>query len=67
MGIRKTAPHTCSCTIRLTVQERRKVVEYCKEHDLTASEYFRFLARTHLKVDKDMKTVESAIPQKIPR
>jgi len=61
---KRVAPHICACTIRLTRKEKDKVLEYCNESDLTISEYFRYLARTHLKINPDIDMILSAAAEK---
>jgi len=57
---KRVSPHSSSCTIRLTEQEKKKILEYSTEHGFAASEYFRCLARTHLKMNPEIDKIESA-------
>jgi len=48
----------------LTPKEKEKILEYCKENSLTVSEYFRYLARTHLDMNVGINKIQSATPKK---
>lgn len=65
MATKRVSPHTSSCTIRLTKIEKEKVIEYCEENGLTVSEYFRYLARTHLKLGPSLDSTpkKKSIPE----
>lgn len=62
LGTKKIAARAYSCTIRLTKQEKEKVIKHCRNNGLTMSEYFRFLARVHLNIDGNIKKVQKAKP-----
>jgi len=64
MAKRFSPHHTTSCTIRLTPKEKEIILEYCKENSLTVSEYFRYLARTHLDMNVGINKIQSATPKK---
>ena len=65
MRKKKVAPRTRTANIRMTEQECDKIQEYCDINGLCISEYFRLLARTHLKIADDMKVVKRDMPDKL--
>jgi hypothetical protein len=60
---KRIAPLSKHITIRVTEKEYEKALEYCKDNEISSSEYIRSLMRIHLGLADDLKVLYTVEPR----